>query len=90
VATAVDTPAPRLRSERSGASRKPFADRHFQDQVTAVPIAVARPSSVLREGGSWEFIAADRPLAARKVRKEILEAIRNLVAFPDQDIVGPI
>lgn len=30
----------------------------------------------------WEYIAADRPLAARKVREEILEAIRNLVSFP--------
>lgn len=30
----------------------------------------------------WEHIAADRPLAARRVREAILEAIRNLVSFP--------
>jgi plasmid stabilization system protein ParE len=30
----------------------------------------------------WEFIAADNPLAARRVREEILSAIRSLVYFP--------
>jgi plasmid stabilization system protein ParE len=30
----------------------------------------------------WEYIAADNPLAARRVREDILDAIRNLVAFP--------
>jgi toxin ParE1/3/4 len=32
----------------------------------------------------WEFIAADDPLAARRVREEILNAIRRLVSFPHQ------
>ena len=32
----------------------------------------------------WEFIAEDSPLAARRVREEILDAIRKLVAFPYQ------
>jgi len=32
----------------------------------------------------WEFIAADNPLAARRVREEILDAIRRLVRFPNQ------
>ncbi len=32
----------------------------------------------------WEFIAEDNPLAARRVREEILDAIRKLVPFPDQ------
>jgi plasmid stabilization system protein ParE len=32
----------------------------------------------------WEFIAADNPLAARGVRGELLNAIRNLVLFPHQ------
>lgn len=32
----------------------------------------------------WEFIAEDSPLAARRVREEILEAIRKLVPFPQQ------
>jgi plasmid stabilization system protein ParE len=30
----------------------------------------------------WEFIAADNPLAARRVREEILSAVRSLVPFP--------
>jgi plasmid stabilization system protein ParE len=32
----------------------------------------------------WEFIAKDNPPAARRVREEILGAIRELVPFPHQ------
>jgi toxin ParE1/3/4 len=32
----------------------------------------------------WEFIAEDSPSAAERLRGEILEAIRRLVAFPQQ------
>jgi plasmid stabilization system protein ParE len=32
--------------------------------------------------GIWEFIAEDSPLSAKRVREEILDAIRKLVAFP--------
>jgi plasmid stabilization system protein ParE len=32
----------------------------------------------------WEFIAEDNPLAAGGVREDILDAIRNLVLFPNQ------
>jgi toxin ParE1/3/4 len=32
----------------------------------------------------WEFIAKDNPFAARDVREEILDTIRNLVPFPHQ------
>jgi plasmid stabilization system protein ParE len=32
----------------------------------------------------WEFIAEDSPLSAKRVREDILEAIRKLVAFPHQ------
>jgi len=32
----------------------------------------------------WEFIAEDNPLAARRVREEILSTLRGLVAFPHQ------
>ena len=32
----------------------------------------------------WEFIAADNPLAAGRVRQDILDAIRALVPFPHQ------
>src|ERR1700724_635724 len=32
----------------------------------------------------WEFIAKDNPLAAKRVREDILDAIRRLVAFPHQ------
>ncbi len=32
----------------------------------------------------WEFLAAANPLAARRVREDILAAIRALVPFPHQ------
>jgi antitoxin ParD1/3/4 len=32
----------------------------------------------------WEYIADDSPLAARRVRETILEAIHALVPFPNQ------
>jgi antitoxin ParD1/3/4/toxin ParE1/3/4 len=32
----------------------------------------------------WEYIAEDSPLAARRIREEILDAIRMLVPFPYQ------
>jgi toxin ParE1/3/4 len=32
----------------------------------------------------WEFIAKDDPHAARRVREDILDAIRRLVPFPRQ------
>ena len=30
----------------------------------------------------WEFIVEDNPLAARRVREDILDAVRQLVLFP--------
>ena len=32
----------------------------------------------------WEYIAADNPIAARRVREQIHSSIRALVAFPYQ------
>ena len=32
----------------------------------------------------WEYIAQDNPLAARRVREEILSTLRGLVPFPHQ------
>jgi plasmid stabilization system protein ParE len=32
----------------------------------------------------WEFIAEDTPLAAQRVREDLLDAIRKLVPFPHQ------
>jgi toxin ParE1/3/4 len=32
----------------------------------------------------WEFIAEHNPLAARRIREDILDAIRALVLFPHQ------
>ena len=32
----------------------------------------------------WEFIAEDNPLAARRVREDILSTLRRLVPFPHQ------
>ena len=34
--------------------------------------------------GIWEYIADDNPLAARRVREEILSRIRAVVPFPNQ------
>jgi toxin ParE1/3/4 len=32
----------------------------------------------------WEFIAGDNPVAAKRVREDILDAIRKLPPFPQQ------
>lgn len=32
----------------------------------------------------WEYIAADSPIAARRVREEIYSAIRAVISFPGQ------
>jgi plasmid stabilization system protein ParE len=32
----------------------------------------------------WEFMLEDNPLAARRVREDILDAVRKLVPFPHQ------
>ena len=37
----------------------------------------------------WEYIAADSPAAAGRVRQDILQAIRRLVAFPHQGFRRP-
>jgi len=37
----------------------------------------------------WEYIAADSPRAARRVREEILDAIRGLMSFPQQGFRRP-
>ena len=37
----------------------------------------------------WEYIAKDRVQAARRVSEDILEALRNLVAFPHQGYRRP-
>ena len=34
----------------------------------------------------WEYIAGDNPLAARRVREEILNRIRAVVSFPCSDV----
>ncbi len=42
------------------------------------------PEAALDITEIWEYIAADSPAAARRVREDILKAIRNLVPFPNQ------
>lgn len=37
----------------------------------------------------WEYIAQDSPLSAKRVREDILDSIRNLVAFPHQGHTRP-
>lgn len=43
---------------------------------------VLHPGAVQDITEIWEFIAEDNPLAAGRVREEILSAIRRLVMFP--------
>jgi plasmid stabilization system protein ParE len=45
---------------------------------------VLHPLAVQDITDIWEFIAEDNPLAARRVREDILDAIRALVPFPHQ------
>ncbi|MFL6314628.1 MAG: type II toxin-antitoxin system RelE/ParE family toxin [Terriglobales bacterium] len=37
----------------------------------------------------WEYIAEENPIAARRVREEILDSIRKLVPFPHQSHKRP-
>jgi plasmid stabilization system protein ParE len=37
----------------------------------------------------WEFIAADNPRAAGRIREELIEKIQSLVAFPHQGLQRP-
>jgi toxin ParE1/3/4 len=37
----------------------------------------------------WEYIAGDNPIAARRVREEILAAIRALAPFPNVGYLRP-
>ena len=37
----------------------------------------------------WEYIAADNPLAARRVREEIYDGIRGLLLFPHRGHMRP-
>jgi plasmid stabilization system protein ParE len=42
------------------------------------------PGAALDITNIWEFIAVDSPQAASRMREEILDTIRRLVAFPEQ------
>jgi plasmid stabilization system protein ParE len=42
------------------------------------------PLAALDITGIWEYIAEDNPLAARRVREEILSRIRAVVSFPNR------
>jgi len=42
------------------------------------------PGAALDISEIWEYIAKDDLLAARRVREDILDAMRKLVAFPNQ------
>jgi plasmid stabilization system protein ParE len=52
--------------------------------MTADQGFVLHPEAALDITEIWEFIAKDNPLAARRVREDILDAIRKLVPFPHQ------
>ncbi len=50
--------------------------------MNAPPDFPLHPGAAQEITDIWEFIARDHPLAARRVREEILETIRELVPFP--------
>jgi plasmid stabilization system protein ParE len=52
--------------------------------MTKSPPFELHPLAALDITEIWEFIATDNPLAARRVREEILAAIRALAPFPNQ------
>jgi antitoxin ParD1/3/4/toxin ParE1/3/4 len=45
---------------------------------------VLHPGAAVDITDIWEFTAKANPLAARRVREDILDAIRKLVPFPHQ------
>jgi plasmid stabilization system protein ParE len=51
---------------------------------------IAKPTFELHPGAArdstdiWEFIAAENPAAAKRVRENLLESIRKLAPFPNQ------
>jgi len=57
--------------------------------MTALPGFVLHPGAAQDITDIWEFIADDSPLAAGRVREEILDAIRRLVSFPQQGHLRP-
>ena len=56
---------------------------------------IAKPTFELHPGAArditdiWEFIAAENPAAAKRVREDLLEGIRKLVPFPKQGHLRP-
>jgi len=52
--------------------------------MTTEPGFELHPGAAADVTDIWEFIAKDNPLAARRVREDILDAIRGLVPFPHQ------
>ena len=57
--------------------------------MTAQPGFALHPLAAQDITEVWEYIAADNPLAARRVREEIYSAIRGLVPFPGQGHTRP-
>jgi plasmid stabilization system protein ParE len=53
--------------------------------MTAEPGFRLHPLAARDITGIWEYIAEDSPLAARRVREQILNRIRAVVPFPNQD-----
>jgi antitoxin ParD1/3/4/toxin ParE1/3/4 len=52
--------------------------------MSAEQVFFLHPGAAQDIGDIWEFIADDNPLAARRVREDILETIQRLFAFPRQ------
>jgi plasmid stabilization system protein ParE len=58
--------------------------------MTAEPGFALHPEAAGDITEIWEYIAQDNPLAARRVREEILSRIRAVVPFPHSATNGRI
>ena len=53
------------------------------------PGVVLHPEAAVDIIEIWEYVASDSPKAARRVREDIMNALRNLVVFPHQGFRRP-
>ena len=57
--------------------------------MTAKPTFELHPGAARDITDIWEFIAAENPAAAMRVRENLLEGIRKLAPFPNQGHLRP-
>jgi type IV secretory pathway VirB2 component (pilin) len=60
---------------------EPGAKKALAGVAAGTGIATFHPGAAQNITDIWEFIVEDNPLAARRVREDILDAVRKLVPF---------